>query len=76
MRYATYFPRVSEKWRFSESEFVSNSANSWIRVGVDTFSVLSELSLNGARFPSSFAVLQVLADWSVVFDSGALGVMR
>ena len=50
--------RVSENWRFSGSEFVLDSANLRIRVGVDTLSGIFELSSGGACFPSSFAILQ------------------
>ena len=38
--------------------------------------MLSELSLNGACFPSSSAVLQISANWLMVFSSGELGVIR
>ena len=42
---------------------MSDLANSQIRVGVDTFSGISELRSSGACFPSSSAVLQISADW-------------
>ena len=38
--------------------------------------MLSESSSDGAHFPSNSAVMQVLADCLVDFDSGASGVMR
>ena len=58
------------------SEFVSDSANSRFRVGVGTFSGISELSSGGACFPSSSAILQTSADYKVVFGLGELGVTR
>ena len=58
------------------SEFVSDSANSRIRVGVDTFSGVSELSSGGACFPSSSTNSQMSVDWKVVFGLGELGVKR
>src|SRR6185369_11680761 len=76
LRYVGYFPRVLENGRFSGSEFVSNSANLRIRVGVDTFSGVFELSSGGACFPSSSANSQTSADWEVVFGLGELGATR
>ena len=45
-----YFPRVLEKWVFSESEFVSNSTEPRVQFGVDTFSGLSEPSSGRTLF--------------------------
>ena len=55
---------------------MSDSAISQIRVGVDTFSGISELRSSGACFSSSSAVLQILVDWLMVFSSGKFGVTR
>ena len=55
---------------------MSNSTDSRIRVGVGTFSVVSELSLSRARFLSRSTVSQTSADWKMVFDLGELGVTR
>ena len=76
LRLVTYFPRVLEKCCFSESEFVSNSTDPRIRVGVETFSVVSELSSSRALFPLRSAISQTSAGWRMVFDLGELGVTR
>ena len=55
---------------------MSNSTDPRVRVGVDTFSVLSETSSSRALFPSKSVVSQVSAGCSVIFDLGELGVTR
>jgi len=60
-RSVTYFPRVSNKWDFSESEFVSNSTELRVRVRVDTFSGLSESSSSRTLFSSRSADLRMSA---------------
>ena len=55
---------------------MSNSTDPMVRVGVDTFSVLSESSSGRALFLSRSAVLQMSAGWSVIFGLGELGVTR
>ena len=55
---------------------MSDLANSRIRVGVDTFSGISELSSSGACCPSSSAILQTSAGWKAVFSLGELVVTR
>ena len=55
---------------------MSNSTDLRVRVGVDTFSVLSESSSSRALFPSRSAVSQMSAGWSVIFGLGELGVTR
>ena len=62
-----YFPRVLEKWVFSESEFVSNSTEPRVQFGVDTFSGLSEPSSGRTLF---FVEIHGLA------DVGELGSFR
>ena len=47
-----------------------------VRVGIDMFSGISELSSGGSCFPSSSAISQTSADWKVVFSLGELGVTR
>ena len=53
-----------------------NSTDPMVRVGVDTFSVLSESSSGRALFPSRSAILQMSAGWSVIFGLGELGETR
>ena len=65
-----------EKWGFSESEFASNSSEPRVRVGVDTFSGLSELSSGRTLFTSRSADSRMSATWEVVFSLGKLGVIR
>ena len=67
---------VSEKWSFSESEFVSNSTEPRVRVGVDTFFGLSESSSGRTLFSSRSADSRVSATWEVVFGLGEFGVTR
>ena len=71
-----YFPRVLEKWVFSESEFVSNSAEPRVRFGVDTFSGLSESSSSRTLFSPRSADLRMSLSWTVVFSLGELGMTR
>ena len=59
-----------------ESEFVSNSTDPIVRVGVGTFSGLSELSSSTTPFPSRSVISQTSAGWRVVFGLGELGVTR
>ena len=59
-----------------ESEFVSDSANLRIRVGVDTFSALSEPSSSRTLFPSRSEFSQMSKGWGVIFGLGELGVTR
>ena len=53
---------------------MSNSTDLRVRVGVDMFSALSELSWSRTPFSSRFAVSQMSASWEAVFCSGGLGV--
>ena len=55
---------------------MSNSTDPRVRVGVDTFSVLSESSSSRALFPPSYAVSQMSVGWSVIFGLGESGVTR
>ena len=55
---------------------MSNSADPRIRVGVDTFSALSELSSSRTLFLSGSVISQMSAGWMVVFGLGELGVTR
>ena len=55
---------------------MSNSSDSRIQVGVDTFSALSELSSSRTLFPSGSVISQMSAGWMVVFGLGELGVTR
>ena len=55
---------------------MSNSTEPRVRVGVDTFSVASELSSSRAHLPSRSAVSQISASWRVVVGLGELGVTR
>ena len=71
-----YFPRVLDKWVFSESEFVSNSTEPRVQFGVDTFSAVSELSSSMALFSSGSAISQTSTDWRMAFGLGELGVTR
>ena len=65
-----------EKLGFSESEFVSNSTESRVRVGVDTFSGLSESSSDRTLFSSRSANSRMSASWEMVYGLGELGVTR
>ena len=76
LRPVKYFPRVLEKWGFLELEFVSNSTEPRVRVGVDTFSGLSELSSGRTLSLSRSANLRMSASWEVAFSLGELGVTR
>ena len=55
---------------------MSNSTDPRIRVGVGTFSVVSELSSGRACFPSTSAISQMSVGWMVVFGLGELGVTK
>ena len=70
------FSKSFGKVRFSESEFVSNSTEPRVRVGVDTFSGLSESSLGRTLFSSRSADLRMPASWERVLSLGGLGVIR
>ena len=55
---------------------MSNSTESRVQVGVDTFSGLSESSSGRTLFSSRSADSRVLATWEVVFGLGEFGVTR
>ena len=55
---------------------MSNPTDPRVRVGVDTFSVLSESSSSRAPFPSRSAVSQMSVGWSMIFGLDELGVTR
>ena len=55
---------------------MSNLADPRVRVGVDTFSGLSELRSSRTLFSLRFADLWMLASWGVVFSLGELGMTR
>ena len=65
-----------EKWGISKSEFLSNSTEPRVRVGVGTFPVLSESSSGRTLFLSRSADLRVSATWELAFGLGKLGVTR
>ena len=76
LRQVKYFPRVTEKWGFSELEFVSNSTEPRVRVRVDTFSRLSESSSGRTFFSSRSADSRMSASWEMVFGLGEIVVTR
>ena len=53
-----------------------NSTDPMVRVGVDTFSGLSELSSGRTLFSSRSAGSQMSASWGMVFGLGESGVTR
>ena len=55
---------------------MSNSTDLRVRVGVDTFSALSELGSSRTLFSSRSADLRMSASWEVVFGLVELGVTR
>ena len=70
------FSKGFGKMSFSESEFVSNLIEPRVRVGVDTFSGLSESSSGGTLFLSRSADSRMPVSWERIFDLGELGVTR
>src|SRR6185503_3107080 len=61
------FSKGFGKVGFLESEFVSNSTEPRVRVGVDMFFGLSELSSGRTLFSSRSAGLRMSTSWTVVF---------
>ena len=61
---------------FSESEFVSNSTEPRVRVGVDMFSGLSESSSGRTLFSSRSVDSWMLASREMIFGLGESGVTR
>ena len=59
-----------------KSKFVSNSTKPRVRVGVGTFSGLSESSSGGTLFSSRSADSRMPASWERVLGLGELGVTR
>ena len=55
---------------------MSNSTESRVQVGVDTFSGLSESSSDRTLFSSRSANSRMSPSWGVVFDLGESGVTR